>query len=375
MKNVADKNLLKRDKACERHAQKLHATISDTYHFQTTTPQIIARLLKQSESNARKFLAKLEKKGYVRRVRGAPFTPQSPAGKLWILTELGVVLAEKLSGNNPHCYPTTTDSIRMGQLNHDLIVHDICAKLAVEGYSIFATDFTIRQKSVDCRPPKYADAIVQYKNINIYIEYERTTKKPREMDQCLARAACVGPHGHTVFIVENIHRKAFWKRALAAPEVADWIQTGYKRWAQVASENDPAGRGMIWIPITIRARFHVMFIDDVYKLDADTLLVKLLEEEKTTLNIADETMKKSWSWDSIGINRAEQLCFALDCQDADFLVASTEEEWVLLPQDRGGGFFRLGFENVQLVEGDEPPIDLLDRAIFEAKRHLKARKS
>jgi hypothetical protein len=185
MKNATVSKRMNWDEACSRHAQKLRVTILNTHQFQTITPQIVARLLKQSESNGRKFLANLEKKGYVRSVRGAPFTPQSKAGKVWILTEAGVVFLEKLAENKLHHYPTSVDSIRMGQLTHDLIVHDICATLAVGDFRIIETDFTIRQKSVEHRPTKYADAIVHYNNKNIFIEYERTSKKPREMDQCI----------------------------------------------------------------------------------------------------------------------------------------------------------------------------------------------
>jgi hypothetical protein len=181
-------------------------------------------------------------------------------------------------------------------------------------------------------------------------------------------------YGHTIFVVENAHREAFWKAALASPEVADWIQNNYNRWLKVALDNDTPGRGMIRIPLTIRARFHVIFIDDIYKIDADSLLVKLCAEQKATLNMAYEKMKKTWSWDKIGVDGNEQLSFSLDCEGGNFLVARTKEEWVVLSQNSAGGFDRLGFEDLNLVEGDSPPIDLLDRAIFEADRHLKARK-
>jgi hypothetical protein len=211
MENQLKTNLMIRVDAHARHQKRQRETKLFLLHFHTTTPpQVVSHVLGTTDSHSRQFFERLEHRKLIRCVRGAHHSPLCPTGRLWLLTSDGVRLAESFLEREPHYYPTSLDSVRLGQVEHDLEVQRIAAKRIRWGANIVSTDFVERQKNGENRHRKLPDVTLSYRGHLIKIEYETTRKNEREMDQVFARAAQSPKATHTVWVVENKHRIETW---------------------------------------------------------------------------------------------------------------------------------------------------------------------
>lgn len=376
MKNLPSNNLMNRAAASARHQEKLTETMLFLLYFHASTPQIIANLLGSTDAHARQFMENLERKKLIRCLRGVRHTPFSPSGRLWLLTESGVHLAEKSLQSAPHYYPTTLDSVRTSQTEHDLMAQYLTATWVRAGAKIVSSDVFERQKNKLSRLGKLHDAVVTYRAQRLAIEYERTSKNEVEMDQTILRCAENTEIDHCVWVIENLHRKEFWCRAIAQIQVCEWTRTALNRWVKVNTfrQNSDAGKaGMTWIPLSARLKFHVFFIDDVINLEADAQLEMLLNSSRNRLTAVLATWQKSWAWGELQEMSPNTTSASLRNQYQGFLVCRQPDGWILQNEDDRSSEFRLGFAHLMATPGELPPLDVMDRAIFLASSWKNAR--
>lgn len=368
MKNLRNTNLLNRAEAHARHVEKLDETLLFLFHFHFSTPQIIANLLGTTTSHARIFVESLQAKELLRCLRGVDETHYSPRGRVWMLSGKGVHLAEKALKSEPHYYPTSLDSARMSQVSHDLTVQFLTANWVRWGAKILSTDVFERQKSRQTKLGKIHDAVVIYRNQKVAIEYERRTKSDAEMDQTILRAAENNGIDHCLWVVENEHRLPVWRSAIASQQVDEWVRTPLKRWVKANTFSRQPNSGKAWIPLSARQKFHVLHIDDAISLDAEQVLALLREGQQERLKSLVQAWRKTWAWGALGESSPSVARSALRNEHQSFVICRQADGWLLLNEDDQGRQIRLGFERCQATLGQDPPVDVLDRAIHEASR-------
>lgn len=366
MEKIRNLNLLNRSEAHARHKEKLEETLLFLFHFHFSSPQIIANLLGTTTSHARIFIESLQKKRLLRCLRGVDLDQYSPRGRVWLLSENGVYLAEKALKTEPHFYPTSLDSARTSQISHDLTVQFLTASWVKNGARILSTDMFERQKSRQTRLGKLHDAVVIYRNQKVAIEYERSTKSEVEMDQAILRVAENTGIDHCLWVIENEHRMPIWRKAVGAQQVSEWVRTPYRRWVKADTFSRQGGAGLAWIPLSARLKFHVLHVDEAVQLDAEQTLALMREGQEQRLKDLVAAWKKVWAWGVVdehspGFGRA-----ALRNERQSFFICRQPGGWILQNEDDRSRESCLGFERLQADVGEFPPLDVLDRAIFLA---------
>lgn len=366
MEKIRNLNLLNRSEAHARHQEKLEETLLFMFYFHFSTPQIIANLLWTTTSHARIFVESLREKRLVRCRRGVDYTPFSPRGTVWMLSESGVAAAEKALKHAPHYYPTSLDAVRTSQISHDLTVQFLAANWVKCGAKILASDVFERQKSRQTRLGKLHDAVVIYRNQKVAIEYERTTKSDAEMDQAILRAAENIEIDHCLWVVENEHRVPVWLTATAIQQVSEWVRTPLRRWVKANTFSRQANAGMAWIPLSARLKFHVLHVDEATLLDAEQALGLMREGQQKRLNDLVAAWRKTWAWGAIKETSPGIWRVALCNEQQSFVICRQPSGWLLLNEGDQSRRAHLGFERHDAADGGVPWLDVLDRAIFEA---------
>jgi len=368
METTRNINLMNRAAAHERFLEKLRVTMLFLLHFHSSTPHVIANLLGTTPSHGRQFFENLERRALIRCVRGGSCCPLSPKGRQWILTKSGVELAEKYLESAPHFYPTSMDSVRMRQPDHDLGVQLLAAKWVRNGAKISSTDFVERQKNRADRSSKLHDVVVNFHGHRVAIEYERSTKSNVEMDQTILRATENDGIDYCIWVVENKHRIEDWRVATNAPRVQEWVRTNIGRWIKAGTFGGQPEAGMRWVPFSARLKLHVMFIDDILKLEAHEQFKLVLSNRQKRIVELDIAWRKWWQWSTLEQTTTGIVRGALRNEAQNFIIFRKDDGWHLLNEDDQSRFVPLGFAEQMPTFGDPPPLDVLDRAIHEAAR-------
>ena len=366
METTRNINLMNRAKAQERYLEKLEQTLLFLFHFHSSTPQVIAKLLGTTHSHGRQFFENLERRELIQCIRGGRCCPLSPTGRQWILTKSGVTLAEKYLESSPHFYPTSKNSLHMSQIEHDLGVQFLTAIWVRDGAKITSTDFTERQKSRDSRAPKLHDAVVNFHGHRVAIEYERGTKSHVEVDQAILRAIENNGIDYCIWVVENKHRLKDWATAINAPKVQEWIRTSFGKWIKVSSFGGKTDAGMRWIPFIARLKLHVMFVDNVQKLGANEQFNKVLENRKTRIGDFELKLQKQWQWGMLEVSSQGIVRASLRNEKYNFIIFREDSGWFLLNEDDRSRVVPLGFFELLPSLGYPPPVNVLEYAAYEA---------
>lgn len=367
MEKIRNLNLLNRSEAHARHIEKLEKTLLFIFHFHFSTPRIIANLLGTTVSHARIFVENLEEKKLLRCLGGVDYTPYSLRGRVWMLSDKGVHLAEKALKSAPHYYPTSLDSARTSQLAHDLTAQFLTANWVCYGARILSTDIFERQKSRQTRLGKLHDAVVTYRNQKVAIEYERSTKSDVEMDQTILRTAENTDIDHCLWVIENASRVPVWLEAIASQQVDEWVRTQLNRWVKANTFSRQPNAGVAWIPLSARQKFHVLHIDEAVLLDAEQTLGLMRDSQKERLENLLTIWRKAWTWGIIDKSLQGIWYTPLRNEQHNFMICWQSSGWLLLNEDDQSRQVPLGFGRLSAVEGDELPLDVLDRAIHEAR--------
>lgn len=174
--------------AKKRSKEKIQAVLLFLYMTHATTPKIVAALLDARLNNVHSLLRRMAKVGLVKKVRLGE-TMFRPPSDVTILAPLGRDEAMKLKVGSRHSYECGRDSVRDGQVDHDMKVALLAARWVKDGADLLHTDYTQRRSD---KYRKLVDAKLQYLDTCFALEYERTVKTKLSTADALRAAMKLG---------------------------------------------------------------------------------------------------------------------------------------------------------------------------------------
>ncbi|MBX3625350.1 MAG: hypothetical protein KF892_10085 [Rhizobacter sp.] len=322
-------SLIPGEAAKKRGKQKIGVVLLFLYMTHATTPKIVAALLNIRLSNVYSLLRRMANIGLVKKVMLAETMFRQPVS-VTILAPLGRDEAMKLKPGRRHSYECDRDSVRAGQVDHDMKVAYLAARWVQSGAELLQTDYTQRRTE---KYRKLVDAMLRFESTTFALEYERTVKSKLSTADALRAAMKLGVR--VLWVCEFDESLNLITECLASDAWPVW---------KVGTDNKKHVVGSHYVSPWASSRLIAVRADDPLLLvPLPVLLGWMAAQEQSSQLMAMKTIvddQWGWDWDTMYYNDEEERYWWLlragdDTADyCCFHVSSADgKEWVMRYDD------------------------------------------